>query len=175
MNKNKVDAYIEPIKVNSSILNYRMYMQYNDLDYCFLSKDSETASFASYFKRKMGHLTDEVMLTDKYGIISKNDNLESVVAYITGIENIDNSIIPLITTCMNLDIQSDFTVHMGKKDYPLVRDIDNKKYTSTNDLSKKGYDNEGLLNLSLELNKLNTALTMESMKSLLEMNNSNIK
>lgn len=175
MNKRTVDAYIEPIKVNSNILNYRMYMQYNGLDFCFLSNDSETANFASYFKRKMGHFTKETMLTDKYGIMTKNDNFDSVVAYITGIDNIDSSISSLIVTSMNLDIQSDLTVHIGEKDYPLVRDVDNKKYTYNDNLSKKGYDDDVLLNLSLEIDNLKSKLDVDNIESILDIDKSSTK
>ena len=175
MDKKTVDAYIEPIKVNSSILDYRMYMQYNGLDYCFLSNDNETASFASYFKRKMGHFTKETMLTDKYGIMTKNDNFDSVVAYITGIDNINDSIVPLITTCKNLDIQSDLTVHIGEKDYPLVRSVDNKKYISNDYLSKKGLNDDELLNLSLEIDNLKSLLDENNIESIFNIGKSNTK
>lgn len=175
MDNNIVDTYIKPIKVNGSILSYRMYMQYNGLDYCFLNDDSKTASFASYFKRKMGSFNDETMITDKYGIMTNSDSFDSVVAYITGIDNINESIVPLITTCMNLDIQSDLTIHIGEKDYPLVRNVDNEKYTSINYLSKKGLDDDELLNLSLEIDKLKSLLDEENLDTILDMDKSNIK
>ena len=156
--KRKIDAYIEPIKINGEILNYRMYMHYNDVEYCFLSYNDEAANFASYFKRKLLCSSREMMFTDKYGIISRKDDFDSVLACVTGVEDIDRSIISIMNACMNLDIQSDLTYHLNGESYPLVRDVDDIKYKSLDSFSKKGSSDDVLLDLSIELDGLKNTL-----------------
>ncbi|MBQ6497979.1 MAG: hypothetical protein IJI58_04635 [Bacilli bacterium] len=156
MISNKVDGYIEPIVCNGDIYNYKMYMLYNGIEPCYLNNFPETASFASYFKRKMSCRNDEMLFANTYGLKAKYDDQDSMLSTITGLDNIDKSLVSLICACTNLDIQADLTIHIKDKDYPLVRTVDDKKYVSYNltDLSDKGLSDDVLLDLSLDIENL---------------------
>ena len=156
MKNNNVDGYIEPIVCNGDIYNYKMYMLYNGIEPCYLNNFPETASFASYFKRKMSCRNDEMLFADTYGLRAKYEDHDSMLSTITGLDNIDKSLIALICACTNLDIQANLTIHIKDKDYPLVRTIDGKDYVpyDQTDLSEKAVSDDMLLALSLDIENL---------------------
>ena len=151
--KRKIDAYIEPIKLYGDIINYRMYMHYNDIDYCFLHQDKEANDLASSFRKKLLHGNEEMMFTDKYGIGTKNNDSESVLGYVTGINDIDKSIVNIISACMDPDVQADLTVHLKGRNYPLVQEIDNKSISVSDE---KELNCDVLFDLSTDINRLTT-------------------
>lgn len=158
MEKRKVNAFIEPIRVKGDILNYRMYMNYNDVAYCFVNTNQDVAHFAAYFQRKLPCDIKGTTFTDQYGIAGKVCKEDSIVGYVTGLENISNSLIGLSGSCTNLDIQADLTVHLNGKEYKIVRNIDEIKDKESIILpidGKKGIDFDELLNLDLILEELN--------------------
>ena len=168
-NKNTINTYIEPIKVGGDIYDYRMYMNYNDYDYCFLWNDDNAHKLAINIKKGMPCFALETTFTDQYGIINKKDNANSFVGYVTGTDNIDDSIVPIIHACMNPDIQADLTYHLNGKDYPIVRDIDHKDYLPLGFLGAgdKGVNEDILLDLTLEIKNLDSTLITEEKRSLL--------
>ena len=158
MENEKVNAFIEPIKVNGEILNYRMYMNYNGIDYCFLNTNQEAANFASYFQRKLPCEIEGATFTDPYGLAGKICKEDSIVGYITGLDNIADSLIGLSGSCTNLDIQADLTVHLNGKAYKIVRNIDDIEDKDSIILpidGKKVIDFNELLDLDLVIEELN--------------------
>ena len=141
---NKVDGYLEPIICNGDVYNYKMYMLYNGIEPCYLNNFPNTSSFAKKFKSKISCTSDEMFYADHYGLWRKHGDADSMLSAITGLENIDKSLISLVCACKDSDIQADLTIHIREKDYPLVR-IDDNKTDINNDM---------LLELSLELENL---------------------
>ena len=148
-----VDAYIEPIKVNGFIEDYKMYLAYNGVEPCYLYGCPEFAKFASYFKRKMGASTKGMTFTDYYGIRSSFNDFESVLYTVTGSDNLMRAINYIEDTCENLDIQSDLTIYLNGKEYPVVREVDGEEYKARDyfKYSKKGHNNKVYVDLAAEV------------------------
>lgn len=157
MEKRKVNAFIEPIKVKGDILNYRMYMNYNGIDYCFVNTNKDVANFASYLQRKLPCKLKEATFTDSYGIASKNRTDSSIIGYVTGLSNISEAIIGIAEACTNLDIQADLTMHLNNQEYKIVRktsEIESETRVNTILDGNKGIDFDELLRLDLDMEAL---------------------
>lgn len=122
MENKKVNAFIEPIKVKGDILNYRMYMNYDGIDYCFLQNNQEALNTASSIQRKLTCDIKEATFTDSYGIASKKRTDNSVIGYVTGLSNISKAVIGIASACKDLDVQADFTIHLNNEEYKMVRE-----------------------------------------------------
>lgn len=151
-----IDAYIEPIKVNNITEEHKMYIHYAGVEGCFLHQHPEIADFAAYFKRKLSCSNTGMLFTDSYGMRKNEEDFDSILYVIDGLDNIDRALITLISTCTNLDIQSDLVVHIGDKSYPLVREVDGEEYLAndTFKLSRKGYSLDVLTKLSTDIEAL---------------------
>ena len=151
----KIDGYIQPHFTNGK-QDYTMYLHYDGTEFCFLNKSEEAQNFAKYFKRKIKGSKEGFLYTDIHGWTKMESNPDSVLATITGIDNIKNALITLINASENLDIQSDLTVHINKNIYPLVRDVDDEHYFArdTMQFSKKGYDIDSLVAATEKLDQL---------------------
>lgn len=142
MKERKVDAYIQESYINGE-REYNMWIHYNGVDFALLSRDREAGSFAQYFKRKMmpvTHNTEGMLFTDTSGWTISSGSNEALLAGVKGLENIDRSLMSLISASTNLDIQSDLIIHVGNEEFALVRTVDGKEYkpNDTLGLSKKG-------------------------------------
>ena len=144
MNKN-INAIIKPIKIKGDILNYRMYMNYWGTDYCFLFETEEQAEKAKQFQRRTSNIKGATY-TNTYGIIEKKSNIDTILGYVTGLNNIKESIIDIAKTCKNEKIQSNFSVYLNNKEYNIItKNIENK-----NNLYDVDYEELYKLNLIID-------------------------
>lgn len=162
-----VSASIEPIKVNGQVLNYRMYMKYNGVDFCFLNSNPEDHTFASEVKSEMSCETDGITYTDGYGLIAEKDNHNSTIGYVTGINNITNSLVGMAVACKSLKIQSDLSVHFNDEDYRIVRDTNEltaeaKRNTIT--LGTKDFDAEEFFRLDHDIREVTENMSLLDQK-----------
>ena len=155
--KHSVDAYIKERDIVGPD-KYAMDLYYDGIKFDELHKtcNTNTAKFASHFKRKIPCEVDMMIFSNYSGILSQKENNNSVLARVIGLDNIDKSIIALLYTSTNLDVQSDLTIHLNDKDYPLVRTVDFENYLSADGYSLKGYNSDIWLSMINDIEKLKT-------------------
>ena len=152
---NRIDAILEEHNINGK-MEHKLYFHYNGVEFTFLYKAEEAEVFASEFKWKYlitNTSADNHRFTDNKGYTMDKRYYYSVLSSINGIEEIDDSIVNLISTCCNLDIQSDLTFHYNDKEYPLVRSVDHKEYhpSDKQQISKKGFSIKQLKELTKDI------------------------
>lgn len=154
MANKRIDAFIE--KHNKE---YHLYLHYNNLDFVFLYKDPEAEEFAIEFKWKYLVSNPPAFnhtFTDNRGWVKEKRDYKSLIASIKGIEHIDDAIANLVSTSLNLDIQSDLIFHLNEKEYEVVKDVDNEEYFAADTLkvSKKGISKDELHSLASDIKLL---------------------
>ena len=146
--KDFIDCYIEEVSANGILEEHKMYLDYNGIEACYLHQFPVTTEFAINFKNKLNCMNDEMIFTDNYGWKRQATDCDTVLSSITGLDNIDKSLISLIYACINPSIQANLTVYIADNEYKLVSE--NKK----NLLSKKQINKDTLYELSLAIEKL---------------------
>lgn len=155
MNKNmRIDVYVENIGSIGNESPWNLYFHYNNVEFCLLYQQPESATFAKYFKRKIHGDLPGAYYTDDHGWRKTKDDENSVLSRINGIDNIKADLYPIISACTNLDIQADLVVHLDGKEYVLVSDCSDHKYIANNPESKKGYNQDVLYQLDIDLDSL---------------------
>lgn len=158
-----VDSFIEPIKLNSDIISYRMYMCYNGVDYCYLFQDEEAAYLGSSVKREMNCYTDNMTFTDYYGLKVNENTNKAIVGYVTGLDNIAKSLFSIACACKSDNVEANYNVHLNGKSYKIVRNNKNHKKDPENN-SLKDVDFNQLMDLDLAIDSLNQNLQIEDQK-----------
>ena len=154
---NKIDAYIE-----ENCGSYNIYFHYNDVEFVFLHRDNHARNFAINFKWK--YLNSNVKIvehtfTDDHGFVKDKKEYFTVLSSIKGIKNIDDSIVGLVVACVHPEINSDLTIHLNSKEYPIVRDVDRKEYFPADILKTgvKGISVEHLHEITKDINQIKHA------------------
>ena len=154
--KHSVDAYIREREIEGPD-KYAMDLYYDGIKFDELNKSyAYTKDFASHFKKRIPCEVDMMIYSNYSGLLSEKDNTHSVLARVIGLDNIDKSIIALLYTSTNLDIQSDLTVHLNDKDYPLVRTVDYENYRTPDRCSLKGYSTDIWRSIINDIHELKT-------------------
>ena len=151
---NRIDAYIEE---NSG--TYNIYFNYNNINSDSLYTDSNTRNFAINFKWKYLNSNPRInnhTFTDDHGSIKEKTNFFTVLSSVKGIKEIDDALVGLVVASVHPEINSDLTIHLNEKEYPLVRDTDRKEYFPADILKTgiKGLSVEHLHEITKDLNQL---------------------
>ena len=152
--ENRIDAYIEK---NGD--DYDMYFQYNDLKYTSLYKDNHAKDLAIIFKTKYLKSNAKIInhgFTDDHGKEKDKVELTTVLSSIKGIKDIDNAITGLVMASVHPEVNSDLTIHLYDKEYPIVGKSDRKEFFSADILktNDKGLSVEQFDEITNDLNLL---------------------
>ena len=151
---NRIDAYIE-----KNCDDYNIYFHYNGIDFAFLHTDTVTRNFAINFKWKYLNSNTRVInhtFTDDHGYTKEKRDYFTVLSSIKGIKQIDDSIVGIIVACVHPEVNSDLTIHLYDKEYPIVRNVDKKEYFPADILKTgtKGLSVEHLHEITRDLNQI---------------------
>ena len=137
---NRIDAYIEE---NSN--SYNLYFHYNDIETPFLHKDIYARHLAINFKWQYLHSNSRVInhtFTDDHGKVKEKTDYYTMLSSIKGIKEIDDAIVGLVVASVHPEINSDLTIHLYDKEYPLVRNTDRIEYLPADILKTESSNSE---------------------------------